>query len=304
MKCPYCKHIFPGDDETCPACGRGFAHLREFGIDYSHTPKININVNFSKISRENEGTVTITPDEPYVSVSAGPSLTLREYVIRPFKDPGILKKILTGYALLLVPFIGFIVVTGYLIDYSNRIINRKDADELPEWRNLKNFLDNGLHGAAAVVVYIFLYLLVSLVILFPFKNSIVSLPVGLSGMEVPIFNPALIAVMIIPLSIIFLITLVFTILVPVLFVLYSRTYDYEEFYKFKEAVSLIFSNFLEFNILMAAMSIVWLPVTLIMFPLMAISSALAIMVFPLLFFLAMLVTVSSIGEFYYKTKIG
>jgi hypothetical protein len=295
MKCPYCRKDFSDELLRCPECGRNFEYLKDIWLDLKG---ISDTVGKKKKASEDRNTEQFSA---FTTIEQTGTLSMREYLTRPFRDPEHQKKILTGLLMSLVPLIGQILISGYLTEYAHHIVTRKKSDRLPEWSNWENLLTKGLYATAALITFLIAFLIINLIILLPFKDAITSLPVGVYGQDSSMFNPTLIAALFIPFTIIFFIALFFTVLVPLLFLIYAKTYRYEDFFKFREVLTLIYSNFLEFNILVLSLSIIWIPVTLIMFILMAINQALAFISLPLIIFTGMLPTISAFGEFYHKT---
>jgi hypothetical protein len=87
----------------------------------------------------------------------------------PFQDQDWIKKVLIGAALLLVPIFGLIVVLGWSVEVSRRVI-RRDTEVLPGWDNFGEKFSLGLK--AFVVLFV------------------LSLPLTLFSLPYTFINPA------------------------------------------------------------------------------------------------------------------
>jgi hypothetical protein len=299
MKCPYCKQNLSDDIRICPGCGRGFEHLREFGVDIAgYTPTTTGKIK-KNVRQEIESAKQRIPESP---MNLQASLSMKEYLVRPFKDPEYSKKILTGSLLIMIPLAGQTLGLGYLLAYAHRIITRKKHDRLPDWRDWEDLMTKGLQAVAALMIYFFVYILINLLVLFPFMDSIITLPAGVYERGAQGFNPVLFAALLVPLTIVFFISLFFAVFIPILFMQYARNYQYEDFFGIKEAVLKISSNFLEFNILILALFIIWFPVIILSFPLLSFMPVLLFIILPFIIFTGMIITTSALGEFYHKVN--
>jgi hypothetical protein len=72
----------------------------------------------------------------------------------PFEDPDWMKKIGIAAAIMLIPLVGAIVVSGWGVEVAHRVI-RKEEHPLPEWNDFGGYLVKGLK----VIVISFIYLL-------------------------------------------------------------------------------------------------------------------------------------------------
>ncbi len=71
-----------------------------------------------------------------------------------FEDPDWLKKVGIAAVVILIPVIGSIVLMGWGLEITRRVINN-DPQPLPDWSNFSSFLSNGFKAFVAVLAYIF-----------------------------------------------------------------------------------------------------------------------------------------------------
>jgi len=69
-----------------------------------------------------------------------------------FEDPDWLKKLGIGALLMIIPIVGWLIVAGWSIEITRRIINH-DPQPLPEWSDFGGYLMKGLHVFVIGFVY-------------------------------------------------------------------------------------------------------------------------------------------------------
>ena len=70
----------------------------------------------------------------------------------PQQDADWLKKFLIAGALNLVPVVGWLLVVGYMLEVTRRVVEH-NSQLLPEWRDWGNLFKKGLYVAVIGLVY-------------------------------------------------------------------------------------------------------------------------------------------------------
>lgn len=70
-----------------------------------------------------------------------------------FEDPEWLKKVGIAALVILIPVIGGIVLMGWGLEITRRVINN-DPQPLPDWSNFGSFLSNGFKELVTVIAYL------------------------------------------------------------------------------------------------------------------------------------------------------
>ena len=79
----------------------------------------------------------------------------------PFEDPEWMKKIGIAAAIMLIPLVGAIVVSGWGVEVARRVIHR-EQHPLPEWNDFGGYLVKGLKVVVISLVYLLPIILVSI----------------------------------------------------------------------------------------------------------------------------------------------
>jgi hypothetical protein len=78
-----------------------------------------------------------------------------------FQDPNWLKKVAIAAVLNLIPLIGSLIVLGWGLEITHRVINN-DSELLPEWNDIGGFLGKGFQAFVVTLVFLLPSLLINI----------------------------------------------------------------------------------------------------------------------------------------------
>jgi hypothetical protein len=231
-------------------------------------------------------------------------LSFPDFAMRPFKKRDALNKILIGGLISLVPVIGQIIISGYLIGYIKKIINRKDSWTLPGFDNWQETFAPGLAVFIGWIFYAIGFLAISTVVAVPFWGGVVVSIDKIKNTNNPAAIMAVISAILIPLLIICALLFLFALVIPVMMILYAKSDRFTDLFNFGAAYRLIFSNFMDYVVTVGVTFLTWMIFGMIVGVLGGIPILGTFILAPIggaIFGFGMnLVVYSAFAEFYYK----
>jgi hypothetical protein len=181
-----------------------------------------------------------------------------DVAMRPFKKPDALNKILIGGLISLIPLLGQILISGYLIEYSRRIINRKNSWTLPDFEKWQDFLGIGFAVFLGWIIYGIGFLCIGGVVALPFWGALVASADKIKNTENPAAVLAIISAIFIPILIMFALLFIAGLIIPVLMVLYARSGNFGDLFNLPAALRLIFSSFRDYAVTIGIAILAWM----------------------------------------------
>ncbi len=292
MQCPNCFAQIPEDSLRCPQC--------------------EINIPGEKRSYPGDK-ISPPPDsgEPDYPVS------LMEAILRPFnlgRQENLMSLLYISFVNF-IPILGQIVLAGYYAEYVRQIIYRRGSRHLPPFTfsfdRIINFAGKGINFFVAMVVYAIGLGIINTAVIIPFWGTIIAVTANSSrgGDLSPAGCMAILTAIVVPVFLITLISIAYSMVVQIVFIIYSAgNLRLSDAFKIVPAVNLIFSDlgnyFLDLLVIyllgLVAGALSTATSVLLSIPIIGwIGIALLNTV---LYMLLGLVTVSVFSEFYYKNQ--
>jgi hypothetical protein len=232
-------------------------------------------------------------------------LNVSDSITRPFKDPQGFRKLLVIAAWGMIPILGSIILMGYLVEYAKRILRRENLWELPQVDDGLGYLSKGLMYFVASLIYTTVILGITGVSFIPFIGSIAALGPQIEKSSDPAIVFTVISTIVIPMMILFVLAMVFSLFAPLIPLFYARNDQFADAFKIGEMFKMIFSDLGSYIIIhlcvfCAAMacSFITMPISLLPF----IGALLMVYLGPLMMAVLGSVSISAFGEFYYKNQ--
>jgi hypothetical protein len=149
----------------------------------------------------------------------------------PFQDPDWIKKIIIPGLVMLIPFLGQIVVLGWMLEITRRVI-RQNPNALPELDFGKN-LSDGFKGFLISLVYAIP------AILFSMPPAIVNTVMASSGSDSDIAGPLMIIVMVCCYGLLFIYSLALSVFIPAAMGHFVATEKMSSAFRFSEVIGLV-----------------------------------------------------------------
>lgn len=276
MYCPECNENLGSGGGVCPNCGAS--------------------------------TSNVTPEGDHYPVST------MEAVTRPlnFSQPGVPMTIFIGALVNLIPFIGAIAIIGYRVEYIRKIVNRRDAWKIPDLTEfnldrLGSLIKKGLPFFLALLVLGLGLAFVNLAVMIPFFGTAMAVLSKVDKSSGPAGAIAFFTALFIPMSILFLVNFIFSMIIPLLEINYATgSLEFSDAFKFGRAFELISKDTMGYLTCVGAMFLVGVAAmfvnSLIMpFVWLPVIGQLAAFAFTtIIAFVVSLISTSVFAEFYYK----
>jgi hypothetical protein len=173
-----------------------------------------------------------------------------EAVMRPFNfsDPKCFNSLLFGSLLSLVPILGAIMVVGYHVEYVRKILTRDEPEKIPDLSSVSvervlELARKGLNFFLGLLVYTVIMGVMDVLIFLPFIGSAAMVLSKMKDSDGAAGCLAVLTAFVIPLSLIFLVGLAFSMVLPILQILYARSsLGFGDSFQVGEAISLIMSD--------------------------------------------------------------
>jgi len=294
VQCPSCFAEIPDDSYECPQCG-----VRVDGSRYGAAP------------------LAPEPEPEYGAGVAGgygapglvedtTPLELGDSLFRPFKDPEAVKKFLMMGLFNCIPIVGPIVLMGYYVDYTRRIIYRKNSWTLPTWDDFGGLLTGGVFLFLAVLIYFFAMMAIGVIAFIPFIGAATMLKEKIQqGGDAA--AGIIISTFAIPFMILGLLVIILSLIQPMIQVFYSRNKEFGDAFKIGQMFKIIMADLGSYIIIM--LSIFGISF-LAMIPLMMVSAMLGFIPFlgqlvayyigSVVGVMLGLISISAFAEYYYK----
>lgn len=288
MQCPSCYAEIPDNSNQCPFCEETIPE------DYHAAHEFQTPTSSATGSYPNSDEV----------------LGIMDTISRPFKSPDSTNKIFIAALISLIPIIGSIFLIGYSVAYARKVIHRQSPFELPAIDDFMDLIVSGLILFAGFLIYSFVIMTISGISLIPFFGSMALFAEKAQSAKGPgVFCGLIFSTFLIPLTVIMLLSIVFSLLSPMLTIFYSRAKNFGDIFNFGQIFKLIFSDFGYYLTIFLALFILGLAVGLVVF-----IAAIILNLIPVLGQLALillgtfvgvcisLVYTSAFGEYYYKNQ--
>lgn len=220
MQCPSCFAEIPDDSYTCPECGvtvEGSQSLPPGAAPYSS-------------AQEPHGSRQSSDD--FFSV-----------FFRPYKGQDSLKKIFTMGLWGMIPLVGALIVNGYLVEYCRQILKGEDPRELPPTNDIGGMMMPGVMLSLAASIYLLVLMGIAGVVSLPFIGGIVA---ALKSLEGNVNGDAIgglaCGAMLIPLLIIFILSVIFGFIGPMITIFYSRSLNFGDAFKVGDMIKIIMKD--------------------------------------------------------------
>lgn len=301
MQCPGCFAEIPEGGGICPECGKsvsGFSDKSNRAMP-----------DFSGPERVTSHTGGAVPQE-----SLKP-LSLMEAIARPLNLglSGNLTSLLIISLVSIIPIVGQIIVIGYMVEYIRKIVRRNDSWHFPEISlsidDMVNYGKKGFNFFIASIVYMIGIVGVIIALMIPFWAAIIA-AVQATSKNGELSGPgciALISAFVVPLVILFTITVFSAILIRLIFIFYSvRKLRFSDAFQIGPAISLIMSDPLGYLTALGAvyvLSLIVSGITSILSVLLAIP-VIGWIAYPaiclVLYFILSFIITSIFAEFFYR----
>ncbi|MCE1246168.1 MAG: DUF4013 domain-containing protein [Firmicutes bacterium] len=301
MLCPSCYAEIPDFSVHCSECGVR-VDSAQASAPSGQPPQHQAPPVWSPPPQQ-----SYSPAGYYAMPGSSGVLNITDSMSRPFKEPQAWKKLLTIAAWGMIPFVGMIIVLGFLIEYTKRIINNREYMwELPPVDDGLSYLSKGFMYFLSSFIYTGVMFGVTGLSAVPFIGSIAALGPQLDKPDVdPNILMTIFSALAVPILVFVVIVSVFTLFAPLLPMFYARKEQFGDLFKIGEMFKLIFADFGAYVVVHLCLFCAGSACTLVLLPIAIIpilGNLVMLFLSPLMMAVVGAVSISAFGEYYYKNR--
>ena len=148
-----------------------------------------------------------------------------------FEDDEWVKKILIGGAILLIPFVGFLIAYGFMIEVARRAFHGTAIDEFPEWDDIGGYLSRGFFFWLATFLWVLPFILLFMC------GFLIVILLGVGTGEEAVIGVSIVLFYLVLIPMIFLLSIAAAVITPVLLGRYAYHQRFGAMFEFSEIIA-------------------------------------------------------------------